>query len=87
MAEENEEVKEAKEAKGLKKITSEEIWDFAKDMKDSVLSLIDEQAKEVLTMGVRRGSTAVRGGVGSFISGLAGEESVCKFQIVENGRR
>ena len=58
----------------MKPITFQEVRDFASEMKDGVLNLLDDQAKEVLTMGARRGSLAIRKSLGGFMSGLTGEE-------------
>ena len=87
MSDENEGNDESKELevpdKGLAPITFQEVREFASEMKDGLLNLLDDQAKEVLSMGAHRGSQAIRKSIGGFMDGLAGEETVTACKVVK----
>lgn len=64
-------------------ITTQEVKDFAIEMKNGLLNHLDDHAKEVITLGVKRGREAVVGGVASFISGLTGKKIGSACEVVK----
>jgi len=65
--------------KGVDPIVMNEVREFAGVMKEAALGIVDDQAKEVLSLGVRRAKLALSG----FLAGAAGQGSVTTCKAIK----